>query len=95
MAWRGQAGRALRVAHLSLASGNIFSNVVPAFCGLLLALLVESFLDLAETPRLILSLSVVAAVVGGSPAKGMISLGLELLAAYMRMGENFIRSFLL
>ncbi|MEM8980722.1 MAG: tripartite tricarboxylate transporter permease [Pseudomonadota bacterium] len=90
MAQRGQAKKALRVAHLSSATGDTFSDIVLFVCAPFLALLVESYLDLPEkTALLILSLSFIAAVIGGSPAKGLISTGLGLLAVYVGTGEDF------
>ncbi|MEM9106396.1 MAG: tripartite tricarboxylate transporter permease [Pseudomonadota bacterium] len=90
MTQKGQAKKALRVAHLSSVSGDTFSDIVLIVCAPFLALLVESYLDLPEkTALLILSLSFIAAVVGGSPAKGLISTGLGLLVAYIATGEDF------
>ncbi|MEL6808957.1 MAG: tripartite tricarboxylate transporter permease [Pseudomonadota bacterium] len=90
MARKGQARKALRVAHLSSASGDTFSDIVLFVCAPFLAILVESYLDLPEkTGLLILSLSFIAAVIGGSPGKGLISIGLGLLAVYIGTGEDF------
>jgi len=90
MAQQGKAKKALRVAHLSSASGDTFSDIVLFVCAPFLALLVEAYLDLPEkTALLILSLSFIAAVIGGSPAKGLISTGLGLLAVYVGTGEDF------
>lgn len=90
MAQRGQAKKALRVAHFSSASGDTFSDIVLFVCAPFLAILVESYLDLPEkTGLLILSLSFIAAVIGGSPGKGLISIGLGLLAVYVGTGEDF------
>lgn len=90
MTKRGQAGKALRVAHLSSASGDTFSDMVLILCAPFLALLVESYLDLPEkTALLILSLSFIAAVVGGSVGKGLIATGLGLLVAFVATGEDF------
>ncbi len=90
MAQRGKAKKALRVAHLSSASGDTFSDIVLFVCAPFLAILVEAYLDLPEkTALLILSLSFIAAVIGGSPAKGLISTGLGLLAVYVGTGEDF------
>lgn len=90
MAQRGEAKKALRIAHLSSVTGDTFSDVVLIVCAPFLALLVESYLDLPEkTALLILSLSFIAAVVGGSPGKGLISAGLGLLAVYVGTGEDF------
>ena len=66
LAEKGQANKALRVAHFSSAAGDTFSDVV-----------------------LILSLAFIAAVIGGSVGKGLISLGLGLLVAYVGTGEDF------
>ena len=90
MAQAGRTEQALRVAHFSSASGDTLSDVVLVLCAPFLAILVERYLDLPEkTALLILSLSFIAAVVGRSPAKGLISLGLGLLAAYIGTGEDF------
>lgn len=90
MTRNGQARKALRVAHLSSASGDTFSDIVLIICAPFLAILVEGYLDLPEKAALlILSLSFIAAAVGGSPAKGLISAGLGLLAAYIGTGEDF------
>ncbi len=90
MAQRGQAKKALRVAHFSSASGDTFSDIVLIICAPFLAVLVEAYLDLPEkTALLILSLSFIAAVIGGSPSKGLLSIGLGLLAAYIGTGEDF------
>ena len=90
MAQKGQAKKALRVAHLSSASGDTFSDLVLFVCAPFLAILVEAYLDLPEkTALLILSLSFIAAVIGGSPGKGLISTGLGLLAVYVGTGEDF------
>ncbi len=90
MAQKGQAKKALRIAHFSSASGDTFSDIVLFVCAPFLAILVESYLDLPEkTGLLILSLSFIAAVIGGSPGKGLISIGLGLLAVYVGTGEDF------
>lgn len=90
MTQAGQARKALRVAHLSSASGDTFSDVVLIVCAPFLAILVERYLDLPEkTALLILSLAFIAAVIGGSVGKGLISLGLGLLAASVATGEDF------
>lgn len=90
MAQRGEAKKALRVAHFSSVSGDTFSDIVLIVCAPFLALLVEAYLDLPEkTALLILSLSFIAAVVGGSVGKGLISAGLGLLAVYVGTGEDF------
>ena len=86
----GQARKALRVAHFSSASGDTFSDIVLIFCAPFLAVLVERYLDLPEkTALLILSLAFIASVIGGSVGKGLISLGLGLLVAYVGTGEDF------
>ncbi len=90
MTQKGQAKKALRVAHLSSASGDTFSDIVLFVCAPFLAIVVERYLDLPEkTALLILSLSFIAAVIGGSPAKGLISTGLGLLAVFIGTGEDF------
>ena len=90
MARKGQAGKALRVAHFSSAAGDTFSDVVLILCAPFLAILVERYLDLPEkTALLILSLAFIASVIGRSVGKGLISMGLGLLAAYIGTGEDF------
>jgi len=86
----GQSGKALRVAHFSSVSGDTISDIVLFVCAPFLAVLVQAYLDLPEkTGLLILSLSFIAAIVGGSAAKGLISAGLGLLIAYVGTGEDF------
>ena len=90
MAERGEARKALRIAHFSSASGDTFSDIVLVLCAPFLAILVESYLDLPEkTGLLILSLAFIASVIGGSVGKGIISMGLGLLAAMVSTGEDF------
>ncbi|MEL6103093.1 MAG: tripartite tricarboxylate transporter permease [Pseudomonadota bacterium] len=90
MARRGQAREALRIAHFSSASGDTFSDVVLVLCAPFLAVLVERYLDLPEkTGLFILSLAFIAAVIGNSVGKGLISMGLGLLAAMVATGEDF------
>ena len=90
MAQQGQARKALRVAHFSSASGDTFSDIVLVICAPFLAIMVERFLDLPEkTALLILSLAFIASVIGGSVGKGIISMGLGLLAAMIATGEDF------
>ncbi len=90
MTKRGQARKALRVAHFSSATGDTFSDIVLILCAPFLAVMVERYLDLPEkTALLILSLAFIAAVIGGSVGKGLISLGLGLLVAYVGTGEDF------
>lgn len=90
MTQKGQARKALRVAHFASASGDTFSDIVLIICAPFLALLVEAYLDFPEkTALLILSLSFIGAVIGGSPAKGVLSTGLGLLTVYVGTGEDF------
>ena len=90
MTRNGDARKALRVAHFSSVTGDTFSDIVLIICAPFLAILVEGYLDLPEKAALlILSLSFIAAAVGGSPAKGLISTGLGLLAAFIGTGEDF------
>lgn len=90
MAQRGEARRALRVAHFSSASGDTFSDIVLVICAPFLAVMVERYLDLPEkTALLILSLAFIASVIGNSVGKGIISMGLGLLAAMVATGEDF------
>ena len=90
MAQKGRAKKALKVAHVSSVSGDTFSDIVLVLCAPFLAVLVESYLDLPEkTALLILSLAFIAAVIGKSVGKGLISTGLGLLAAMVATGEDF------
>ncbi|WP_434055826.1 MAG: tripartite tricarboxylate transporter permease [Roseibium sp.] len=90
MARSGKARKALKISHFSSASGDTFSDLVLIVCAPFLAILVEAYLDLPEkTALIILSLSFIAAVVGGSPAKGLLSCGLGLLAVFIGTGEDF------
>ncbi|WP_417522719.1 tripartite tricarboxylate transporter permease [Marinovum sp.] len=90
MAQAGKASKALRISHFSSVTGDTFSDIVLIVCAPFLAILVEAYLDLPEkTALLILSLSFIAAVVGGSAAKGLLSCGLGLLAVYIGTGEDF------
>ncbi len=90
MTQKGEARRALKLAHVSSASGDTFSDVVLILCAPFLAVLVESYLDLPEkTALLILSLAFISAVIGASVGKGLIAMGLGLLAAYVGSGEEF------
>jgi len=90
MAQRGEADKALRIAHVSSASGDTFSDIVLILCAPFLAVLVERYLDFPEkTALLILSMTFIAAVIGKSVGKGLISVGLGLLAAYVGTGEDF------
>jgi len=90
MSQRGDAKKALKVAHFSSASGDTFSDIVLIVCAPFLAVIVERYLDLPEkTALFILSLSFIAAVIGGSASKGLISIGLGLLAVYVGTGEDF------
>ena len=90
LAQKGQAGKALRVAHASSVLGDTFSDMVLFVCAPFLAVLVERFLDLPEKAALLLlSLTFIAAVMGGSVGKGLISMGLGLLVASVGSGEDF------
>lgn len=90
MAQNGQARKALKVAHLSSVSGDTFSDIVLILCAPFLAVLVESYLDLPEkTALLLLSLAFISSVIGNSVGKGLISMGLGLLAAMIATGEDF------
>ncbi|MDF0600247.1 tripartite tricarboxylate transporter permease [Psychromarinibacter sp. C21-152] len=90
MALNGQAGKVLRVAHFSSASGDTFSDIVLILCAPFLAVMVEAYLDLPEkTALLILSLAFISSVIGRSVGKGLISMGLGLLVAYVGTGDDF------
>ncbi|MEC7259027.1 MAG: tripartite tricarboxylate transporter permease, partial [Pseudomonadota bacterium] len=88
MARNGQPKRALRIAQLSSVSGDTFSDIVLFICAPFLAVVAESYLDLPEkTALLILSISFIAAVMGRSVGKGLLSVGLGLLAAFVGTGQ--------
>lgn len=90
MAKKGEARKALRIAHFSSASGDTFSDIVLVFCAPFLAIMVEAYLDLPEkTALFILSLAFIASVIGGSVGKGIISMGLGLFVAMVATGEDF------
>ena len=90
LAQKGQAKKALRVAHFSSASGDTFSDLVLVLCAPFLAIMVERYLDLPEkTALLMLSLAFIASVIGNSVSKGIISMGLGLIAAMIATGEDF------
>lgn len=87
---QGQSRKALKVAHLSSVSGDTFSDIALFVCAPFVALMVEQHLDFPEkTALLILSLSFIAAVIGGSPGKGLISVALGLIAVFIGGGEDF------
>ena len=90
MSQKGESIKALRVAHISSASGDTFSDIVLILCAPFLAILVERYLDFQEkTALLILSMAFIASVIGKSAGKGLISVGLGLLAAFVGTGEDF------
>lgn len=72
MAKKGQAVKALKIAHFSSVSGDTFSDIVLFLTAPVLAVMIERVLDLPEKSALIiLSLSFMAAVAGKSPVKGL------------------------
>jgi len=72
MALNGQSGKALRIAHFSSVTGDTFSDIALILTAPVLAVLIETALDLPEKAALIiLSLSFMAAVAGRSPLKGL------------------------
>ncbi len=90
MTQKGQAKKALRVAHFSSVSGDTFSDICLFIFAPFLAILVERYLDLPEkTALIILSLSFIAAVVGRDPAKGLVAAALGLFFVYIGTGEDF------
>ena len=90
MTKKGQAKKALKVAHISSVSGDTFSDIVLFCCAPFLAILVESYLDFPEkTALILLSLSFVAAIVGKSVGKGLLAMGLGMFAAFIGTGEDF------
>ncbi|WP_424988663.1 tripartite tricarboxylate transporter permease [Microbulbifer sp. S227A] len=90
MTLRGTPKRALKIAHFSSVSGDTISDIVLFVCAPFLAVMVESVLDLPEkTALIILSLSFIASVMGKSVAKGLISVSLGLIAAFVATGNTF------
>jgi len=90
MARRGEAKKALRVAHAASVTGDTTSDIVLVLCAPFLAVLVEAYLFLPEkTALLILSLTFIAAVIGRSLARGLIAMALGLLVASVGTGQDF------
>ena len=90
MAKRGMPKRALKIAHFSSVSGDSISDIVLFVCAPFLAVIVETVLDLPEkTALILLSLSFIAAVMGASMGKGLISVSLGLIAAFVATGQDF------
>ena len=56
MAKRGEAKRALRIAHFSSVSGDTFSDLVLIIGAPFLAIMVERYLDLPEKTALLICL---------------------------------------
>jgi len=84
MALKGQGPKALKVAHFSSVFGDTCSDMVLFMAAPVLAVLIESVLDLPEKAALIiLSLSFMAAVAGNAPLKGMMVGVLGMLLALM------------
>lgn len=89
MTRKGQSGKALRVAHFSSVSGDTFSDIVLITCAPFLAIVVEAYLGFTEKAALIiLSLSFIAAVVGRSVMKGLLSAVLGMFFASIASGED-------
>lgn len=71
MTMNGQGPKALKVAHFSSVCGDTLSDMVLFVAAPVLAVMIETILDLPEKGALIiLSLSFMAAVSGSSPMKG-------------------------
>lgn len=89
MTQRGQSNKALRVAHLSSASGDTFSDLVLFTTAPFLAIVVEAHLGFVEKAALILlSLSFIAAAIGRSVLKGLLSASFGLFVAFIASGED-------
>ena len=89
MTQKGQAGKALRIAHFSSVSGDTFSDIVLIVAAPSLAILVEQFLDFPEKAALIiLSLAFIASVVGANVWKGLLAAMLGMFFAYIGTGED-------
>ncbi len=82
MTKKGQGPKALKIAHFSSVCGDTFSDIALFMTAPVLAIMIESALDLPEKAALIiLSLSFMAAVAGNSPLKGLTVGVLGMLAA--------------
>lgn len=89
MARRGEGRKALRIAHFASVSGDTLSDLVLFVCAPFLAIFVEHYLDLPEKAALILlSMAFIAAVVGSSPIKGLLSASIGMFAASIGTGED-------
>jgi putative tricarboxylic transport membrane protein len=89
MARNGQAGKALRVAHFSCVAGDTFSDLVLITCAPFLAVIVEKYLDYPEKAALIiLAMAFIAAVVGASVIKGLLSAMFGMFCASIGTGED-------
>jgi putative tricarboxylic transport membrane protein len=89
MTRKGQGAKALRVAHFSCVCGDTFSDIVLITCAPFLAVLVERYLDLPEKGALILlSMAFIAAAVGESVAKGLLSALFGMLVATIGEGQG-------
>ncbi|WP_417209852.1 tripartite tricarboxylate transporter permease [Antarctobacter sp.] len=89
MAQKGQAGKALRVAHFASVSGDTFSDIVLFVCAPFLAISIEAMLGLPEKAALmILSLSFVAVVVGKDTWKGLLAACFGLFVAAVASGTD-------
>ncbi len=89
MAQKGQAGKALRVAHFSSAAGDTFSDLVLILAAPFLAIWIEQWLDLPEKAALILlSLSFIAVLVGKSVWKGLLAGLFGMFVTLIGTGED-------
>ncbi len=89
MTRKGEAGKALRIAHFSSASGDTFSDLILFTCAPFLAIAVESHLDFPEKAALIiLSLAFISAVVGDSVWKGVLAALFGMFFAFIGTGED-------
>ncbi|UTW13112.1 tripartite tricarboxylate transporter permease [Marinobacterium rhizophilum] len=89
MARKGQGSKALRVAHFSCVSGDTFSDIVLITTAPFLAVLVERYLGFPEKAALIvLSMAFIAAVVGSSVLKGLLSAVFGMFVASVGTGED-------
>ena len=89
MTRKGEAGKALRIAHFSSASGDTFSDLILFTCAPFLAIAVEAHLDFPEKAALIiLSLAFISAVVGDSVWKGVLAALFGMFFAFIGTGED-------
>lgn len=89
MARKGQGGKALRVAQFACVSGDTMSDLVLITTAPFLAVFVERYMGFPEKGALIiLSMAFIAAAVGESAIKGLISATFGLFLASIGRGDD-------